>query len=383
MRRANLLAGALLAALGVLAVVEATRLRDDWQGARLMPAVVGIELLALGAAHLVRSAPRGTRTSPTSRRSGSSSMATSVAITMSAGSLRARLAARGQQVAVPRDADRTIRRSSGPPRRPGKCFSASPTAETIRYDATVPVWERFPKAPITEAILDIQVRFSSPVEMAHMEAFHDLIRASYPVKQGHTKWQGEIQLNEGSVAQAVRQQARGFLFRSADERRVVQARQDGFTFNWLKKYESWETLRNEARRQWEIYRDTFRPEAVMRLGLRYVNRIEIPLPFTDFREYVKTTPEVAAGVPQGLSALFMRLEIPDEARGLMGIITETFQVPVDDGKRLPFIFDIDVVRQATFEPNSPAIWEMFEKMREYKNEIFFYSMTERAFEMFR
>ena len=33
----------MLAALGVFALVEAARLRDGWQGARLMPAVVGME----------------------------------------------------------------------------------------------------------------------------------------------------------------------------------------------------------------------------------------------------------------------------------------------------------------------------------------------------
>lgn len=42
----------MLAALGVFALVEAARLRDGWQGARLMPAVVGMVLVALGIAHL-------------------------------------------------------------------------------------------------------------------------------------------------------------------------------------------------------------------------------------------------------------------------------------------------------------------------------------------
>jgi putative tricarboxylic transport membrane protein len=41
-----------LAALGVFALVEASRLRDDWQGARLMPVVVGVVLVVLGLAHL-------------------------------------------------------------------------------------------------------------------------------------------------------------------------------------------------------------------------------------------------------------------------------------------------------------------------------------------
>jgi hypothetical protein len=43
----------MLAALGIFALVEAARLRDGWQGARLMPAVIGVALVALGIAHLV------------------------------------------------------------------------------------------------------------------------------------------------------------------------------------------------------------------------------------------------------------------------------------------------------------------------------------------
>lgn len=246
----------------------------------------------------------------------------------------------------------------------------------------MPARERFPNAPISEAILDIVVQFASPVELSRLEAFHDLIRDRYPVKQSRVKWKGQIELGQERVAQEVRRGPQGFLFRSADDTRVVQARQDGFTFNWLKRYDTWEALRDEARPHWERYRDVFRPEAVTRLGLRYINKIEIPLPFSDFRDYVKTAPDVAAGLPQGLSALFMRLEIPDQKRGLLAIITETFEAPVDEGKRLPFILDVDVVRHATFEATSPAIWETFEQMREYKNEIFFASVTDRAKELF-
>ena len=43
--------GAALAALGALSLLEAFRLKDDWLGAKLMPAVVGVVLILLGAAH--------------------------------------------------------------------------------------------------------------------------------------------------------------------------------------------------------------------------------------------------------------------------------------------------------------------------------------------
>jgi hypothetical protein len=56
-RRAELLSGVVLAALGALSLLEALRLRDDWQGARLMPAAVGAILLVLGIAHVTATVP--------------------------------------------------------------------------------------------------------------------------------------------------------------------------------------------------------------------------------------------------------------------------------------------------------------------------------------
>ena len=39
-------------ALGALSIVEALRVKDDWQGAKLMPAVIGALLIVLGVAHV-------------------------------------------------------------------------------------------------------------------------------------------------------------------------------------------------------------------------------------------------------------------------------------------------------------------------------------------
>ena len=43
--------GVVLVALGVTAIVEGLRLKDNWQGAKLMPAVIGTVLVLLGLAH--------------------------------------------------------------------------------------------------------------------------------------------------------------------------------------------------------------------------------------------------------------------------------------------------------------------------------------------
>lgn len=53
MWRANLLCGGFLMALGAVSLFEALRIRDDWPGAKLMPAALAVVLALLGAGHLV------------------------------------------------------------------------------------------------------------------------------------------------------------------------------------------------------------------------------------------------------------------------------------------------------------------------------------------
>jgi len=243
-------------------------------------------------------------------------------------------------------------------------------------------WTRLPHAPIVEAILDIRVRFAAPVEPARLEAFHDAIRERYPIKHGRLSFEAEVRIDGQQVQQGVRRSGPdGFLFKDSDQQRTVQVRSDGFTFNWLKPYDTWEALRDEARVHWERYQSTFNPEAVTRIALRYINRIELPLPFKDFEEYLHTVPVIAPELPQGLRTFFMRLEIPEPQRGFLGILTETMEPPSNDSGHLPLILDIDVIREATFDPASPHVWETLEQLRDFKNELFFGSITGKTKEL--
>ena len=246
----------------------------------------------------------------------------------------------------------------------------------------MPVWERFREAPITEALLDIRAVLAPSVDLSNLSSLHDGIGDQYPQKRERTKWEGAFKLSSEGP-EVVRQSGGpdGFLFSSQDGHQIVQVRLDGFTLNRLRPYDAWEPFRTEAKAQWERYREVTSPSVVTRIALRYINRIEIPLPMKDFREYVLTVPEVAPNLPQGLSEFFMRLVIPDPGIGCMGIIIETMEPPTE--RILPLILDIDVYREALLEPASAEMWELFEQLREFKNRIFFGSITDKAKELFK
>ena len=155
--------------------------------------------------------------------------------------------------------------------------------------------EVFPKAPIVEALLDIRVCLNEDVEFKDLERIHEKIKEKYPEKKEQRFFSGSIQFKENEIPSAIPTSSgvKGFFFYSPEKDKVVQSRIDGFTFNKLKPYEHWEAFRDEAKRLWKIYCECTPPQQILRVALRYINRIEVPMPLGDFNEYLLTSPQVA------------------------------------------------------------------------------------------
>lgn len=243
--------------------------------------------------------------------------------------------------------------------------------------------EIFRNAPITEALLDIRVILPDCTRLEQLLTFHDCVRERYPNKRDRKSWTGSIQVrDEGPEISGQSGGTDGYFFASLDGTNIVQCRLDGFTVNRLKPYDKWETFRDEAFQLWQNYVTIAGPTQITRVALRYINRIEIPLPIRDFKDYIVTGPEIAPGLPQGLAGFFMQLTIPITELAAQAVITETIE-PVTETRKLPFILDIDVFKEAIFEVNQSEAWAALEQLHDLKNDVFFESVTPRARELFR
>lgn len=244
--------------------------------------------------------------------------------------------------------------------------------------------EHLQNAPIVEALLDIRVILPSEVDQEKLASFQARLGDRYPTKQLRSAWSGEVALKaDAPPTFATAGGPVGYQFLSADGKQVVQARRDGFTFSRLRPYTNWKGFSAEARDLWKRYADLVKPEKVQRVALRYINRMELPLPIADFKEYVLTAPEIAPGLPQGLSSFFFRVVIPDAEAEAFATITEAIEHVEGSKAVLPLILDIDVFRIGALPPAADRLWPTFDKLRELKNRFFFSSITDKAKELFK
>lgn len=244
--------------------------------------------------------------------------------------------------------------------------------------------ETFPNAPITEALIDLRVTFGQDVTPEQLDDLSERFLRRFPKKEPQTEIEHQLMFHQGGSGTETHVKAKrlGYVLFSQERDKAVQLRVNGFSFSKLKPYEDWDSLRDETLEHWEMYRSAMGPSRIVRLAVRYINRIEIPLPVSDFRDYILTGLQIADGVPQGLEEFFFRAVIPNpDDPKMKAAVNSTFEDL--ENEALPYIFDIDAFTPVDLDPADKVVWSTLESLRDYKNLIFFMSMSERAKELFR
>lgn len=234
------------------------------------------------------------------------------------------------------------------------------------------------RAPITEALIDIRVTLPKEARtLEHLAALDSKFCKLYPEKKTISVVQYKIQPDHPETEEKKSTQL-GFRYTNADSTQVIQAAVNGFTFSRLRPYEDWERLKAEAERTWTIYSDHVRQETITRVATRYINKLVLPGPALDFDHYLRYVPKVPKVLPQALGAFLSQIVVTDSQGELNAIITQSFQ---PSPAEISVVLDIDVFRERVFTDMSEA-WSVIERLRAFKNQIFFDCVTEKTARLF-
>jgi len=241
----------------------------------------------------------------------------------------------------------------------------------------------YPNAPITEALIDIRVTYPHGITLEKLKGFAVEIREQYPNENSRDVVQGKIDLSGPNLQTQSSRTTVGYIFHSADRRQAVQARLDGFTFSRFAPYQDWNHLVDETKRLWKVFVALLEPTIVIRVAVRYVNQISLPLSggTISFERYLSTFPMIGTEEDVPLEQFFLRLVMPQNDLPAQLILTEAL-LP-QQGASLGVILDIDLFREnLSLDVRSGEIWDILERFRERKNKYFELSITDAARELF-
>lgn len=239
----------------------------------------------------------------------------------------------------------------------------------------------YPNAPITEAIIDLRVTPAEAVDRARLKLNDDGVLPDYPKQEELVEAVGQMAVGPRGGSASVQQTPIGWKFSSTDQKQIVQSRVNGFTFSRLAPYESWEPFRNEARRLWDVYRDKLNPQEVVRIAVRYINRIDLPGDSVDLKEYFRTSPEIAPELPQQLEGYFMQLRFAYPNVSGHCLINQTIVPPARENV-ISVVLDIDLFRSQDLPQIEDDIWTCFESLHTGKNAIFEACITDPTRRLF-
>lgn len=247
--------------------------------------------------------------------------------------------------------------------------------------------ETYKNAPAREAILDIRLSplLTEPEVKEKADLLFKDLAGLYPDRKTQRKFEEKISINEKGekTSESASGRISGYFFWSEDKKRVVQLREDGFSFNMLAPYTDWDDFFQKAMSAWDLFRKHVDHGIISRMAIRYVN--EIALPFHDpafkFHDYILNMPPIPPSLPQVFKGFLLQTHVQvDKDKNVDAVITETIG-PRQDGVPV-FILDIDTF----IEGPACATEDMgacFVQLRTIKNTVFESCITDKTRSLFR
>ena len=233
-------------------------------------------------------------------------------------------------------------------------------------------------APIIEALVDFRVSLPKESTIEQLSGLAAEVGDRYPIVETIHKFEASLTFEANAQkpvdAQTVPPTPAGFAFRSDDRRNVAQFTLDGFTYNRLHPYTSWEELEPEVVRLWRLYERFAAPQSCSRIATRYINRIEIPLP-TELSQILMAPPKLPRGLPESLTAFITRVIIQEETNNCSASVTQASQAHLNP-ERATVILDIEAYRQDDLGLLHRNVEDSLRVLHDMKNRVFFGSLTD-------
>src|SRR5688572_22917321 len=184
------------------------------------------------------------------------------------------------------------------------------------------------KAPIIEAVIDVRAQTPSELSIHLLSELGAEFGLQYEAIKPINVVEFEFKTAPGQSPQTSHMDhgISGFRYESEDRKQICQCRRDGFTFSRLSPYSNWNEVFAEASRLYRIYCKAAEPEEVARIGVRYINRIELPIgEVSEVRKYLTAAPILPSDADCILTGFLSRFQVQVPNSQIAGNISQTLE----------------------------------------------------------
>jgi uncharacterized protein (TIGR04255 family) len=174
--------------------------------------------------------------------------------------------------------------------------------------------KKYRQDPIVEAVFELRLGQDKALDMTVPGLFFEKIASDFPIKEQRQIQEIEIIGGPKGVERETRNIERIFFF-TEDKLQFIQIGSNLFAVHGIKPYPTWPVFRERIEKGLSTLKSITEIGIPERLGLRYINRIEIPSSRIDLDEYFEFAPRLGKKLPQELIGLHQMVMIqPKDSR---------------------------------------------------------------------
>jgi len=236
----------------------------------------------------------------------------------------------------------------------------------------------YKRPPITEAVVEVSIE--APIGMPFVERVRDKLVEHYPPPvQSIITANFEFRPDGSHVVQ---NQVRGYKLTAGDGAGLVNVGQQSIGTSRLPPYEGWESFVAAARRNWDIWKRQVGWQKISRIGVRYINRIDIPtsgpINIEDYLTFSTRGPALDFPPMTSFAINTVRPLGKDDCL----LILNAGLVPSPLVKTTSLLLDLDISRVTDLPQNDDGLWTFIDQIRQHKNVVFEGCITDQTRALF-
>ncbi|CAG1064783.1 hypothetical protein BAC1_00349 [uncultured bacterium] len=169
--------------------------------------------------------------------------------------------------------------------------------------------KKYENPPIIEAVCEFRLTPDTQWDLTTPGLIYEKISKEFVNKEEISLQEVTLVKTAEGLQHSVRPDQR-IRFLTDDKKTFIQLGTRLLAVNRLKPYSTWEDFKPKIENAFSALNETVDISSFQRIGLRYINRIDIPSQTVDLDQYFDFKPFLGKGLPQLLKSFIVGCEIP-------------------------------------------------------------------------
>lgn len=200
--------------------------------------------------------------------------------------------------------------------------------------------------PLLEAVCEFRFVIAGNYSAEQVSTFYEIIKGSFPLQKKGKINKLEFRIdtektpeeNKGSISQDFYEFEQYF---SEDEKYSIQLDGGRVSIHRIKPYTAWSQFLPLIQTVYGAYLETFKPKELVRIGVRYINEIVLPVDAFIFSDYFTLSASVPSLNEDNRQSIFLGSAFEQEGgRDAIKVQFGDKQLPEETGNKA-FVLDLD------------------------------------------